>query len=100
MVNHLIKRIDLLTHLETIRYWYLDGKYIYLCCFEQGRYWSYRGPYHCERDLISTWLVIHDEIKQIYGGKHAPAWVHQRLVTRELFKPEKTLEDFNDEIPF
>ncbi len=95
-----IKRIDLLTDLETIQYWHIDGDYLFLCCYEGWRYWSYRGRYHCERDMFSTWLVIKDEIKQIYGGLRAPAWVHYRLQYRLRKNAEEIIGDFNDEIPF
>ena len=97
----MVKRIDLLTALETIQYWHVEDDYLYLCCYENWRYWSYRGRYHCERDLVSTWLIIHDEINQIYGAKHMPAWVYKRLTMQFQSPTETIIEDsFNDEIPF
>ncbi len=96
----MIKRIDLATDLETIKYWRVYDNTIYLCCHEGWRYWSYRGPYHCERDLVSTWLVINDEINQIIGGKKAPAWVYHKMQNKLMGIEPNIIEDFNDEIPF
>lgn len=96
----MLKRIDLLTHLETIQYWHVKGGHLYLCCFEGWRYWSYRGRYTCERDLISTWLVLEDEINQTYGAKRPPSWVYHRLQNRLRETVGEIIEDFNDEIPF
>ncbi len=95
----MIKRIDLTTQLNIIRYWEHKNGKLYLCCFE-GRYWSYYGNYRCESDLFNTYLIIEDEIKQEWGKKHPPQWVHN-IMTKELRKEaDKIIGDLNDEIPF
>ena len=104
----MIKRIDLTIHLETIKAFTTHDDKITVCCFEGLRYWTYSGKCRCERDLISTWLIIEDEINQEWGQKYPPRWAQQAIQIEylkwgwnkhEAFldKPEK---DFNDEIPF
>ncbi len=96
----MLKRIDLLTHLETIKAYTTRADKITVCCFEGLRYWTYSGKYCCVRDLISTWLVIDDEINQEWGQKHAPKWVRDKMFEEFFGVRDKVIEDFNDEIPF